>query len=148
MRRYLIHGDYNTVNPIAIRQEGVNVYTDNKRCICPIETDEFGLVLLIAVAATMVGSIGFNCTCNPIPKDSQGHVGVCCEDGRCSIGKTVQKFDDAGWFAFGGSTTLVLFQPNAIAFDGDLLKNSSNQLETLVKVGSSLGRATGQYHKS
>ena len=40
-------------------------------------------------------------------------------------------------FAFGGSTTLVLFQPGAITFDADLLKNSNMQLETLVKVGTS-----------
>ena len=33
----------------------VDVYVENKRCICPIETEQFGLVLLIAVAATMVG---------------------------------------------------------------------------------------------
>ena len=33
-KRYLIAGDYNTVNPIAIRK--VDVYTENKRCIAPI----------------------------------------------------------------------------------------------------------------
>jgi phosphatidylserine decarboxylase len=119
----------------------VDVYTDNKRCICPIETSEFGLVILIAVAATMVGSIGFDCSCAPTPE------GGWCVDGRCQVGREVNKFDDSGWFAFGGSTTLVLFQPGAITFDADLLHNSGQTLETLVKVGASMGKSTGKYQK-
>ncbi len=110
--------------------------------ICPIETAEFGLVLLVAIAATMVGSIIFPCSCNPAPAD-----GKCCEDGRCQVGKQVSKFDDCGSFAFGGSTTLVLFPAGSITFDKDLLVNSEQQLETLVKVGNSLGRATGKGKK-
>jgi len=135
-KRFPIGGDYNTVNPIAIRRN-VDVYTANKRCICPIQTKEFGLVLLIAIGATMVGSINFTntCTCGTTPP---------CSDGRCQVGKTVNKFDDFGYFAFGGSTTLVLFEPGAILFDPDLLANSDNQLETLVKVGSRLGIAALQ----
>lgn len=139
-KRFLIQGDYNTVNPIAIRKD-VNVYTENKRCVCPIETKEFGLVLLIAIAATMVGTIGFDCTC---PVESRPADSLCCEDGRCQVGKQVKKFDDCGWFQFGGSTTLLLFQAGTIEFDSDLLKNSGNQLETLVQVGASLGKATGR----
>lgn len=137
--RFLIQGEYHTVSPIAVRKN-VDVYTENKRCICPIETADFGLVVLIAIAATMVGSIGFTCVCNPPPADGA----VCCVDGRCMVGKTVNKFDDAGYFAFGGSTTLVLFQPGAIHFDSDLVQNSDRQLETLVKVGMSLGKSTGK----
>lgn len=137
--RYLIQGEYHTVSPIAVRKN-VDVYTENKRCICPIQTDEFGLVVLIAIAATMVGSIGFPCVCNPPPAGGA----TCCDDGRCMVGKRVSKFDDAGFFAFGGSTTLVLFQPGTIHFDSDLVQNSERQLETLVKVGMSLGRATGK----
>jgi len=44
--------------------------------------------------------------------------------------------------AFGGSTVLLLFPPNSIEFDKDLVVNSANALETLVKVGTSIGRAT------
>jgi len=62
-KRFPIDGAYMTVNPIAVRKN-VDVYTLNKRCICPIETKEFGLVVLIAIAATAVGSINFdNCDC-------------------------------------------------------------------------------------
>lgn len=38
----------------------------------------------------MVGSIGFTCVCNPKPAD-----GKCCVDGKCMVGKQVNKFDDA-----------------------------------------------------
>jgi len=133
-KRFLIKGEFNTVNPIAIRRN-VDVYTTNTRCICPIETKEFGTVILIAVGATLVGSINFPCECKN---------GNQCVDGVCYEGKTFNKFSDHGYFAFGGSTTLVLFQPGSIAFDNDLLANSDNQLETLVKVGTRIGVSTGK----
>ncbi len=51
-----IAGAYYSVNPLAIN-ENVNVFTDNKREIVEIETQLYGKVILIAVGATMVGSI-------------------------------------------------------------------------------------------
>jgi phosphatidylserine decarboxylase len=47
--------------------------------------------------------------------------------------------DEAGYFAFGGSTVILLFPAHTIAFDEDLLRNSKSQVETLVKMGVSLG---------
>ena len=85
--------------------------------------------------------MGFPCECDPRPTGGQ----QCCVDGRCREGQRVNKFDECGYFAFGGSTTLVLFQPDAIRFDSDLQTNSDNQLETLVKVGTGIGRSTGKY---
>jgi len=137
LKREPIDGTYYTVNPIAIRKD-VDVYTENKRCICPIETKEFGLVMLVAVGATMVGSIRFECTCKNLPSGATN-----CPAGACYEGKRVKKFDPHGYFAFGGSTVLLLFRPGAIQFDSDLVANSKRQLETLVKVGESLGKATG-----
>jgi hypothetical protein len=32
----------------------VDVYTENKRVVCPIESPEFGLVTFVAIGATMV----------------------------------------------------------------------------------------------
>jgi len=57
----------------------VDVYTTNKRCVIPIETKEFGTVIMIAVGATMVGSIHFCCPKNGMAdcKTSDG-VGCCC----------------------------------------------------------------------
>jgi len=46
------------------------------------------------------------------------------------------------YFAFGGSTIVVLFPPGSIDFDRDLLSNSSQHLETLIRAGSSIGMST------
>lgn len=50
---YPIDGVLYTVNPIAINQP-VDVYTKNKRCICVVESESFGTILLCIIAATMV----------------------------------------------------------------------------------------------
>jgi len=141
-KREPIDGTYYTVNPIAIRKD-VDVYTENKRCVCPIETKEFGQVILIAVGATMVGSIRFECKCTDLPSGASN-----CAAGACYEGKRVKKFDPHGYFAFGGSTVLLLFKPGSIELDSDLLANTKNHLETLVKVGESIGKATGYKGKS
>jgi len=92
----------------------VDVYTENKRVICPIETKEFGSVILVAVGATMVGSINF-------------------ED-NTDEGAVIKKFQSHGFFAFGGSTVLLLFEPGRVMLDSDILANSRRKLETLIKV--------------
>ena len=50
-----------------------------------------------------------------------------------------QRGEEMGYFAFGGSTILVLLQEGTIKFDGDLLHNSSKPIESLVKMGMSMG---------
>ena len=47
--------------------------------------------------------------------------------------------DEHGYFAFGGSTIILLFQKDKITFDTDLLENSEQSLETLVRFGNSIG---------
>ena len=44
------------------------------------------------------------------------------------------------YFAFGGSTIVTLFEPGTIHFDDDILENSSQSIETLVRVGMRIGR--------
>ncbi|KAK9096334.1 hypothetical protein Sjap_021831 [Stephania japonica] len=75
------------------------------------------LVALIAVGATMVGSITLS------KKE----------------GNYVQKGDEFGYFSFGGSTVICIFEKDAIEIDEDLLANSARSLETLVAVGMMLG---------
>jgi phosphatidylserine decarboxylase len=117
--KYFSQGDaYYTVNPIAI-QENVDVYSLNKRTSVIVESPNFGKVMIICVGATMVGSV----------------VLTSGED------VFVNKGQELGYFQFGGSTLLVLFQRGRIRFDDDLLFNSAKQQETLVKMGTSLGRA-------
>jgi len=118
--QYFSQGDaYYTVNPIAVR-ENVDVYSLNKRTSVIVESPEFGRVMIICIGATMVGSV----------------ILTSGED------VFVHKGDELGYFQFGGSTLLVLFQRDRIRFDDDLLFNSAKQQETLVKMGMSLGKAT------
>ena len=110
---------YYTVNPMAVRAKEFDVYTENKRLVTRIESSLYGTVLYIAVGATMVGSIQVT-----VNKDDQ-----------------VKKGDEFGYFAFGGSTVLLLFEPGKIRWDDDLLRNSHKPLETLLVMGSQIGRA-------
>jgi phosphatidylserine decarboxylase len=139
--RFPIAGGYQTVNPIAVRKQ-VDVYTENSRVICPMKTSEFGDVILVAIGAAMVGSIKFDeCLCHPNRKAFQ----PVCHNGLCMQGQKRLKFGEHGYFQFGGSTCLLLFQAGAVQWDKDLLANSNKSLETLVQVGTRIGISTGKY---
>ena len=45
----------------------------------------------------------------------------------------VKRFDEHGYFAFGGSTVILLFQKGKMKWDVDILANSEQALETLVR---------------
>ncbi|KAG9305463.1 hypothetical protein G9A89_021181 [Geosiphon pyriformis] len=116
-----IPGAYYTVNPMAIRSE-LDVYGENKRAVSYIDSPQFGKVALVAIGAMMVGSILFTST--PLTN--------------------VKRFEEHGYFAFGGSTIILCFQENRMEWDEDLLANAEQALETLVRVGSHVGRAIPQ----
>jgi len=42
---------------------------------------------------------------------------------------------EKGYFKFGGSTVLLLFERGRVRIDKDLLTNTKNNLETSVKMG-------------
>ncbi|VEU21946.1 DEKNAAC102944 [Brettanomyces naardenensis] len=112
-----IEGEYYTVNPMAIRSK-LDVFGENVRTIIHIKTEQFGMVVLCAVGAMMVGSIRMT----------------------CSVGDDLKKGDELGYFKFGGSTVIMLFEEGKISFDEDLAYNSEQRsIETLVKVGMSIG---------
>jgi len=114
-----ITGTYYTVNPMAIRSR-TDVYTENVRVVSYLDSEEFGKVAIVCIGAMMVGSIVLTST----------------------PGVKLHRMDEHGYFAFGGSTIVALFQEGAIEFDRDLLSNSSQHLETLIRVGSSIGIST------
>ncbi len=110
-----IKGSYHSVNPFALRYK-LKFLTENKRSLLQLKTPKLGDVLIVAVGATCVGSIHF--TYEP--------------------GKPVKKGDEMGYFSFGGSTLIVLFEPKKIKLAKDLLENSQKGLETLAKMGTPL----------
>lgn len=105
----LIEGEYYTVNPMAIRS-ALDVYGENVRVIVPIDTPTHGRVMVICVGAMMVGS-----TVITRQEDEQ-----------------VKRAEELGYFKFGGSTIVLLFEEGKMVFDDDLVDNSNGALETLV----------------
>lgn len=105
----LIAGEYYTVNPMAIRS-ALDVYGENVRVIVPIDSVAHGRVMVICVGAMMVGS-------TVITRKE---------------GEKVQRAEELGYFKFGGSTIVLLFEQGKMVFDDDLVENSNGALETLV----------------
>jgi phosphatidylserine decarboxylase len=107
----MITGDYYSVSPLAIKQR-VRIFCENKRQYDIIITKNFGPVLMAEIGATMVGSMVQTYT-----------------------GNTAIKGEEKGYFKFGGSSVILLFQKGAITLDSDLLQNTLQHLETQVKMG-------------
>ena len=105
----LIEGEYYTVNPMAIRS-ALDVYGENVRICVPIDSLAHGRVMVICVGAMMVGS-------TVITRKN---------------GEKVARAEELGYFKFGGSTILLLFEPGAMQFDDDLVDNANGAVETLV----------------
>ncbi|KAH9031591.1 phosphatidylserine decarboxylase-domain-containing protein [Lactarius deliciosus] len=115
-----IAGEYYTVNPQAIRTT-LDVYSENARKIVPIDSPQFGRVMAVCIGAMMVGSIKTT----------------------VSEGDFVKRGQEFGYFAFGGSTIVCVFEKNVVEWDEDLLINGHAALETLVRVGMGIGRWRG-----
>lgn len=110
-----IPGKLHTVNPVA--NDVFPVYKENAREFSLLKTEKFGTVLMMEVGAMLVGKI------------SNHHKGPC----------QVKKGQEKGYFEFGGSTVVLLFQPGKVRLDFDLVENSENGYETLVKMGERIG---------
>lgn len=115
----LIGGPLYSVNPIAVKQN-LAFLSENKRMVTELQTEHFGTILYLEIGATNVGSIHQTYT----PKNPYN------------------KGDEKGFFSFGGSALMLLFEPNRIKFDDDLLIASSHHVETFCQMGQSMGRST------
>ena len=109
-----INGALHSVNPIALGS-GPDVFGENKRSYTLIETEKAGVICFVEVGAFGVGSI---------------------VDTYSS--QLVEKMDEKGYFKFGGSTIVLVFEKDKIEFSQDLIENSAAGKETLVKVGQTL----------
>ena len=114
-----IDGPLFSVSPIALRKHLAYLWT-NKRTITPLETRRFGTILLLDIGATCVGTI--QQTFNP--------------------GKPVAKGEEMGYFAFGGSSTITIFEPGAVTLEADLLEHSARNTELYAQVGQPMARGT------
>lgn len=111
-----VKGHYYSVSPIALKNS-LEIFCENQREYCLLETEKFGKIIMCEVAATMVGSM-----INTYKSNSQ-----------------VEKGEEKGYFAFGGSTVVLLMEAGKVKLDDDLLENSAKGIEMQVKMGTRIG---------
>ena len=111
-----IKGPLFSVNPIALRQKLAYLWT-NKRTITHLKTEHFGTVLCLEIGATCVGTIAQTFQPNT----------------------TVNKGSEKGYFAFGGSSTITIFEPNTVKLENDLTSHSEKGTELYARIGSRMG---------
>lgn len=109
-----ISGELHTVQPIAL--DNYNIYKRNSREYTILHTENFDDVIQIEVGALMVGKI---------VNYHQEY--------------SFKKGEEKGLFEFGGSTIVLLIKENIIDIDKEILNNTSNGLETIVKYGERIG---------
>ena len=50
------------------------------------------------------------------------------------------RLEEKGYFEFGGSTIVLLIQHGKVRLDADLVENSENGYETIVRMGERIGK--------
>ncbi len=112
-----INGLYRSVHPLSLRRMKA-VFTENRRESCVLNTQNFGEVIHIDVGATGVGKI------------VQQH----------PAGGEFRRGEEKGYFEFGGSTVILLFQPGKVKMDEDIARQAAAGIETIVRYGERIGR--------
>ena len=111
-----IKGKLHTVQPTAL--EKCRVFTENCREYTLLKTQNFGDVTQVEVGAMMVGRI-------------VNYHGT----------YSFKRGEEKGRFEFGGSTIVVLVEKGRLTVDEELLKNTEDGNETIVKLGERLGES-------
>lgn len=109
-----INGCFHTVNPKAA--SALPIYKENSREYTIIKSDNYGNVLMMEIGAMLVGKI------------KNHHEETLAYRGT-----------EKGYFEFGGSSIILLIQKDHYLPDNDLLVNSSNNEETIIKMGEEIG---------
>jgi phosphatidylserine decarboxylase len=114
----LINGPLYSVSPIALRRS-LRPLAENKRVLTLIDETPAGQVAMFEIGATCVGSIVS--TVEPGP---------------------VQRGQEKGYFQFGGSCVIVVFERDRVRLADDLLQHSANGIELYARMGDHMGTAT------
>jgi phosphatidylserine decarboxylase len=115
-----VNGPLYSVSPIALRKRP-SILWENKREITLLRTPQLGDVLLLEVGATCVGSIVQTYT----------------------PGVAVTKGDEKGYFRFGGSCFITIFEPGKVRFGDDLVEHSKAGREVYARMGDVAAYALG-----
>ena len=114
LRSETLPGVLHTVRPIAFRR--YPVFSENAREFAVLETANFGKVIQMEVGALFVGRI----VNHPLTNFVRGQ--------------------EKGKFEFGGSTVILLLQKGAAVIDEELLENTRNGFESVVRLGAPIGK--------
>jgi phosphatidylserine decarboxylase len=112
----IINGYYYSVSPLALRKR-MEIFCQNQREYSIQSSKEYGEVLICDVGATLTGGI------------VQTY----------QSGELSEKGSEKGYFAFGGSTIILLFEKGKIKFSSDLISNTNQGYETFLKMGETIG---------
>lgn len=107
-----IEGYYYSVSTHAIKKN-FRIFCENKREYSILTTQNFGDIAMVDVGATMVGSIIQTYKPNSY----------------------VKKGDEKGYFLFGGSTCIMVFEKDKVEIDEDIIRNTQNRIETRIYMG-------------
>jgi len=111
-----IPGVLHTVNPLA--NDYFPIYKENSREYSILHTKEFGDIVMMEVGALLVGKI------------VNHHK-------KYRVLRGLEK----GYFEFGGSTVVLLVKKDSVRIDTDILENSAQGIETVVKYGEKIGES-------
>lgn len=114
---YRVGGKLHSVNPVALAYKP-DILATNERRVSVLETENFGDIAYIEVGAMCVGKI------------VQTH----------SPDLPFKRGEEKGYFLFGGSTVVVLGQPDKWVIDSDLLEQTRKGRESWVPLGQKIAR--------
>lgn len=109
-----INGKLHTVNPIVY--DKYQVFTENKREVSFLKTTHLDQVIQIEVGALCVGRIK--------------NLDV----------QQFERYDEKGYFEFGGSTIIQLFKKDVVEVKEEIINATKEDIETQVTVGTVIGR--------
>ncbi|MDE2999439.1 MAG: phosphatidylserine decarboxylase [Gemmatimonadota bacterium] len=112
----VVAGRYYIVNPLGLRRVP-GVFWRNRRAVTRFDSNRFGRIAYLEIGGFAVGSIVETYTPGP-----------------------VERGQEKGYFQFGGSTLVLLFEPGTVVFDDDLKEDSGRGIEVHVRAGSRIGR--------
>lgn len=119
LQSYTLTGPLHSVNPLALKQR-TNILFTNERQVSILETKHFGLMAYIEVGAMCVGKIV-----------------------QTYKGKNFKRGQEKGYFLFGGSTVILVGEPNRWKPDADLLEMTANGFESSLLLGQQIAKALG-----
>ncbi|MDB6116368.1 MAG: Phosphatidylserine decarboxylase [Verrucomicrobiaceae bacterium] len=112
----LLNGHLYSVSPIALKQFP-SILWQNKRYLTEITSPDLGHVLYLEIGATCVGTVVHTSSPN----------------------QPVAKGDEKGYFRFGGSCVITVYEPGKVTWDADLIEHGKAGREVYAWMGEKCG---------